>query len=91
MIDSGAVEQRQVFLRVLSDDQILEIQRAAFDILQNVGVKILHTDARKMLKQAGAQSRTSMSGSRSTSFRNAFGQFPKALFFTTAAAGEPWR
>ena len=55
MIDSGAVEQRQVFLRVLSDDQILEIQRAAFDILQNVGVKILHTDARKMLKQAGAQ------------------------------------
>jgi len=55
MIDSGAVEQRQVFLRVLSDDQILEIQRAAFDILQNVGVKILHMNARKMLKQAGAQ------------------------------------
>ena len=54
MIDSGTVEQRQVFLRVLSEDQIFQIQRAAFDILQNVGVNVLHAGARKMLKQAGA-------------------------------------
>jgi hypothetical protein len=45
IIDSGAFEQRQVFLRVLSNDQILEIQRAAFDILQNVIDKALHTAA----------------------------------------------
>jgi len=57
MLDSGAVEQRQVFLRVLSDDQVREIQRASFDILRNVGVKIHHAGARKMLKQAGAMVR----------------------------------
>jgi trimethylamine--corrinoid protein Co-methyltransferase len=43
-----------VFFRVLSDDQIFEIKRAAFDILEKTGAKILHEGARKLLKQAGA-------------------------------------
>jgi trimethylamine--corrinoid protein Co-methyltransferase len=54
MMNSGAVEKRSVHLRILNDDQIWEIQRAAFDIMQNVGFHILHDGARKMLKQAGA-------------------------------------
>ena len=54
MINSGTVEKRSVYLRILSDDQIWEIQRTAFDIMQNVGFRVLHDGARKMLKQAGA-------------------------------------
>jgi len=54
MINSGAVEKRSVYLRVLSDDQIWEIKRSALDVMQNVGFKVLHEGARKMLKQAGA-------------------------------------
>ncbi len=54
MINSGAVEKRSVCLRVLSEDQIREIKQAAFDIMQNVGFRVLHAGARKMLKQAGA-------------------------------------
>jgi trimethylamine--corrinoid protein Co-methyltransferase len=38
----------------LTDDQIWEIKQAAFDIMQNVGFRVLHACARKMLKQAGA-------------------------------------
>jgi trimethylamine--corrinoid protein Co-methyltransferase len=54
MINSGAVEKRSVHLRILSEDQIWEIKQAAFDIMQNVGFRVLHAGARKMLKQAGA-------------------------------------
>jgi trimethylamine--corrinoid protein Co-methyltransferase len=54
MINSGAVEKRCVHLRILTDDQIWEIKQAAFDIMQNVGFRVLHAGARKMLKQAGA-------------------------------------
>jgi trimethylamine--corrinoid protein Co-methyltransferase len=54
MINSGAVEKRSVQLRILTDDQIWEIKQAAFDIMQNVGFRVLHAGARKMLKQAGA-------------------------------------
>lgn len=54
MINSASTEKRAPFLRILSEDQIFEIQRAAFDIMQNVGVKVLHKGARTMLKQAGA-------------------------------------
>jgi trimethylamine--corrinoid protein Co-methyltransferase len=43
-----------VVFRVLSDDQIWEIQRTAFDILAKTGAKIMHKAARDMLKQAGA-------------------------------------
>jgi trimethylamine--corrinoid protein Co-methyltransferase len=54
MIQSSFGENRSVFFRVLSDDQIQEIKRAAFDILEKTGAKILHKEARDMLKKAGA-------------------------------------
>lgn len=54
MIQSSFSQNRTVFFRVLSDDQIWEIQRAAFDILEKTGAKILHKEARDMLKMAGA-------------------------------------
>ena len=54
MIQSGATEKRSVWFRVLSDDQIVEIKRAAFEVMDKVGFSVLHEGARKMLKQAGA-------------------------------------
>lgn len=54
MIHAGLTEKRSVYLQVLSEDQIFEIKRAALDIMQNVGFKVLHAGARKMLKKAGA-------------------------------------
>jgi trimethylamine--corrinoid protein Co-methyltransferase len=54
MIQSGATEKRSVWFRVLSDDQIAEIKRAAFEVMSKVGFNVLHEGARKMLKQAGA-------------------------------------
>ena len=54
MIQSSFSNNRSVFFRVLSDDQIWEIKRAAFDVLEKTGAKVLHKGARKMLKQAGA-------------------------------------
>jgi len=54
MIQSGATEKRSVWFRVLSDDQIAEIKRAAFVVMSKVGFNVLHEGARKMLKQAGA-------------------------------------
>ena len=54
MIQAGAVEKGSVWFRVLSDDQITEIKRAAFDIMSTVGFQVYHEGARKMLKQAGA-------------------------------------
>ena len=35
MIQSTFVENRSVFFRVLSDDQIWEIKRAAFEVFEN--------------------------------------------------------
>ena len=52
MIQSGATEKRSVWFRVLSDDQIAEIKRAAFEVMSKVGFNVLHEGARKMLKQA---------------------------------------
>ena len=54
MINSGLTEKRAAHLQILSADQVFEIKRAAFDIMQNVGFKVLHAGARKMLKKAGA-------------------------------------
>jgi trimethylamine--corrinoid protein Co-methyltransferase len=54
MIHAGLIEKRSVSLQVLSEGQIFEIKRAALDIMQNVGFKVLHAGARKMLKKAGA-------------------------------------
>jgi trimethylamine--corrinoid protein Co-methyltransferase len=54
MIQSSFRENRSVYFRVLSDDQIWQIKRAAFDILEKTGAKILHKEARDLLKKAGA-------------------------------------
>ncbi len=54
MINSGAQQVRQPYLRILTEDQIYEIKRAAFDIMFSVGFKVLHKGARDMLEKAGA-------------------------------------
>ncbi len=54
MIQSSFVENSSVFFRVLSDDQIWEIKRAAFEVLEKAGCQMLHPGARKLLKEAGA-------------------------------------
>ncbi len=54
MINPGAVQSRSPYLRILSEDQIYEIRRAAFDVLWTVGFNVLHEGARKMLADAGA-------------------------------------
>ena len=54
MIQTGSVEKRSLIFRVLTDDQIEEIRRTAFEVMSKVGFNVLHEGARKMLKQAGA-------------------------------------
>jgi trimethylamine--corrinoid protein Co-methyltransferase len=54
VINSGSTQRRSPYLRILTDDQIQEIRRAAFDVMFSAGFKVLHDGARKMLKQAGA-------------------------------------
>jgi len=39
---------------MLTDDQVFELSRAAMEILEKVGFKLLHAEARQMLKSAGA-------------------------------------
>jgi len=54
MINSGSIERLSPYLRVLSDDQVYEIKRAAFEVMAATGFKVLHQGARMMLKKAGA-------------------------------------
>lgn len=54
MIQSSFVENRSPQFRLLSDDQIQEIKRAAFEVLEKVGCEVLHEGARQLLKEAGA-------------------------------------
>jgi trimethylamine--corrinoid protein Co-methyltransferase len=54
MIQSSFVENRSVYFRVLSDDQIWEIRQAAFDVLENAGCHLQHPGAVELLKKAGA-------------------------------------
>jgi trimethylamine--corrinoid protein Co-methyltransferase len=54
MINPGSTGQRSVSMKILTEDQIWEIKRAAVDVMFNVGFKVLHAGARKMLKKAGA-------------------------------------
>lgn len=54
MINPGATERISPYARILSEDQIYEITRGAFDIMQQVGFQVLHQEARNMLKKAGA-------------------------------------
>jgi trimethylamine--corrinoid protein Co-methyltransferase len=54
MIQSNFTQSRSVSFRVLTDEQVWAIQRAALDILEHTGCDVLHEGARKLLKQAGA-------------------------------------
>ena len=50
MIQSSFTENRSVFFRVLSDDQIWEIKQAAFDVLEKTGCEVHHPGALDLLK-----------------------------------------
>jgi trimethylamine---corrinoid protein Co-methyltransferase len=54
MIHPSIIENRSVFFRALSDDQVWAIKRTALEILEKIGAKILHAGAVEMLKKAGA-------------------------------------
>lgn len=60
MIVTNSTERRTPFFRMLSDDQVQELIRATFSVMNQVGFKVLHPGAREMLKKAGA----SVSGER---------------------------
>lgn len=53
MIQPNLVEKSSVHFKILTDDQVWRIRRASLDIMQTVGFKVLHEEARKMLKSAG--------------------------------------
>ncbi len=54
MIQSSYSNNHSVNFSVLGEDQVEEIKRAVFYLMEKVGFKILHKEARKMLRQAGA-------------------------------------
>ncbi len=54
MIQTNSTEKRAPFFRMLTDDQIQELVRAAFEVMEKAGFKVLHADARALLKKAGA-------------------------------------
>ncbi|WP_022666543.1 trimethylamine methyltransferase family protein [Desulfospira joergensenii] len=54
MIQTSNIPSRSVQMKVLTDDQIWEVQQAAFDIVEKVGFKCIHKEVHKMMKQAGA-------------------------------------
>jgi trimethylamine--corrinoid protein Co-methyltransferase len=41
-------------IRLLSDDHIAELHRAALDVLRNIGMRVLHAEAREIFRSAGA-------------------------------------
>lgn len=54
MIQTNAVEKQTLHFRVLSEDQIHELSRAVFHVMEKAGFKIYHQGAREMLRSAGA-------------------------------------
>jgi len=54
MIQTSYTKNNSVNFSVLGADQIEEIKRAVFYLMEKVGFKILHKEARKMLRQAGS-------------------------------------
>jgi trimethylamine--corrinoid protein Co-methyltransferase len=54
MIQTNLAEKRAPYFRMLGDDQIHELLRATFGVMEQVGFKVLHPGAREMLKKAGA-------------------------------------
>ena len=91
MIQTGSIEKRSVSFRVLTDDQIVEIRRTAFEVMSKVGFKVYHEGARKMLKQAGAWSMTRLLKYRNTSLPNVSELRPKAGQFMIEKVNGPWK
>lgn len=54
MIETNVTAKATPRFRMLTDDQVIEIANAAFEILEKVGVKVLHPGMRKMFRSAGA-------------------------------------
>jgi trimethylamine--corrinoid protein Co-methyltransferase len=54
MIQTNATQKSSPFFRMLGDDQVYELVRAVFDVMEKAGFKVLHAGAREMLKKAGA-------------------------------------
>jgi trimethylamine---corrinoid protein Co-methyltransferase len=54
MIQTNSTQKCTPCFRMLSDDQVHELVRAVFDVMDKVGFKVLHPGAREMLKKAGA-------------------------------------
>jgi trimethylamine--corrinoid protein Co-methyltransferase len=54
MIQTNVTVKGRPNFRILTDDQVVELGNVAMEILEKVGYKILHAEARKMLKSAGA-------------------------------------
>ena len=54
MIQTNLTFKATPHFRMLTDDQVVRISYASFEILEKVGFKVLHPEARKMLKSAGA-------------------------------------
>ena len=54
MIQTNSTKKQSPLFRMLTDDQIQQLIRAAFEVMEKVGFKVLHPDAGTMLKKAGA-------------------------------------
>jgi len=54
MIQTNITWKASPRFRMLTEDQVERIKRAAFEILDKVGLKVLHDGVREMLKSAGA-------------------------------------
>ena len=48
MIQTGSIEKDGFHFGVLTDDQIVEIRRTAFEVMSKVGFRVYHEGARKM-------------------------------------------
>jgi len=54
MIQTSFVEKGSPHFQILTDEQVEEIKRTAFFIMEKVGFRILHAGARKILREVGA-------------------------------------
>ena len=54
MLQTNVTTKGCFSFRVLTDDQIVELKKAAMEILEKVGFKVLHAEARQILESAGA-------------------------------------
>jgi len=54
MIRTNATTKRSPMFRILTDDQVRTLLQSAVEILEKAGVKLLHAEARKLLKSCGA-------------------------------------